>query len=222
MKLARFVSAALFSSGLIGLTATAAQAGIVNGSFELGSYTGASFDTLGSGSTAITGWTVGGDSIDWIGSYWQPGAGSRSIDLSGNNLGSISQQFATVVGQTYLVQFLLAGNPDNGPTVKTLGAGVTVTVPFSFDITGHDKSNMGWTEESFEFTATSVLSTLSFTSTACCSSNPDYPKAFGGALDDVSVTAIPEPSTWAMMILGFFGLGFMAYRRKSNTDLRLA
>jgi hypothetical protein len=28
------------------------------------------------------------------------------------------------------------------------------------------------------------------------------------------VDAVPEPSTWAMMILGFFGVGFMAYRRK--------
>jgi hypothetical protein len=35
-------------------------------------------------------------------------------------------------------------------------------------------------------------------------------------------TGIPEPSTWAMMILGFFGVGFMAYRRKSRTSLRLA
>ena len=30
------------------------------------------------------------------------------------------------------------------------------------------------------------------------------------------VAAVPEPSTWAMMILGFFGVGFMAYRRKQN------
>jgi PEP-CTERM motif len=30
------------------------------------------------------------------------------------------------------------------------------------------------------------------------------------------VAAVPEPSTWAMMILGFCGLGFMAYRRKPN------
>jgi hypothetical protein len=29
-------------------------------------------------------------------------------------------------------------------------------------------------------------------------------------------SAVPEPSTWAMMILGFCGLGFMAYRRKQN------
>ena len=27
--------------------------------------------------------------------------------------------------------------------------------------------------------------------------------------------AVPEPSTWAMMLLGFAGLGFMAYRRRN-------
>lgn len=34
-------------------------------------------------------------------------------------------------------------------------------------------------------------------------------------------SAVPEPSTWAMMVLGFAGVGFMAYRRTSGT-LRLA
>jgi probable HAF family extracellular repeat protein len=32
-------------------------------------------------------------------------------------------------------------------------------------------------------------------------------------------SSVPEPSTWAMMILGFLGLGFMAYRKKSNLRL---
>ena len=27
---------------------------------------------------------------------------------------------------------------------------------------------------------------------------------------------VPEPSTWALMIFGFCGLGFMAYRRKRS------
>jgi PEP-CTERM motif len=34
-----------------------------------------------------------------------------------------------------------------------------------------------------------------------------------------AVTAVPEPSTWAMMILGFVGVGFMAYRRKSKPNV---
>jgi len=34
--------------------------------------------------------------------------------------------------------------------------------------------------------------------------------------------AVPEPSTWAMMILGFAGVGFMAYRRRNQAALRIA
>jgi len=33
------------------------------------------------------------------------------------------------------------------------------------------------------------------------------------------VGAVPEPSTWAMMALGFAGLGFMAYRRRKQLAL---
>jgi hypothetical protein len=35
-------------------------------------------------------------------------------------------------------------------------------------------------------------------------------------------SAVPEPSTWAMMLLGFAGIGFMAYRRKSQPALMAA
>ena len=34
-------------------------------------------------------------------------------------------------------------------------------------------------------------------------------------------TAIPEASTWAMMILGFLGIGFMAYRQKGQGSFRI-
>jgi hypothetical protein len=34
--------------------------------------------------------------------------------------------------------------------------------------------------------------------------------------------AVPEPSTWAMMILGFAGVSFMAYRRSRKEGLALA
>jgi hypothetical protein len=36
------------------------------------------------------------------------------------------------------------------------------------------------------------------------------------------VAAIPEAATWAMIILGFMGVGFMAYRRKGQPNFRLA
>jgi hypothetical protein len=31
----------------------------------------------------------------------------------------------------------------------------------------------------------------------------------------INVSAVPEPSTWAMMIFGFFAIAFMAYRKKA-------
>ena len=38
----------------------------------------------------------------------------------------------------------------------------------------------------------------------------------------IQVGAVPEPSTWAMMLLGFVGLGFVAYRRNSKPALMAA
>jgi hypothetical protein len=42
--------------------------------------------------------------------------------------------------------------------------------------------------------------------------------------DNLTVAAVPEASTWAMMILGFLGLGFLGYRRsaKSGSAFRMA
>lgn len=45
------------------------------------------------------------------------------------------------------------------------------------------------------------------------------PQGFYG-LDDFTyhaVSGVPEPATWAMMVLGFAGLGFLAYRRRNQS-----
>jgi PEP-CTERM motif len=43
----------------------------------------------------------------------------------------------------------------------------------------------------------------------------------GGGLQNtglnLSISAVPEPSTWAMMILGFAGIGFTAYRKRNRS-----
>jgi PEP-CTERM motif len=44
---------------------------------------------------------------------------------------------------------------------------------------------------------------------------------FTGTMTPIT-TAVPEPSTWAMMLLGFAGIGFVAYRRKSKPALTAA
>jgi hypothetical protein len=46
--------------------------------------------------------------------------------------------------------------------------------------------------------------------------SPGFVDSITIATDLTSTSAVPEPSTWAMMLLGFAGIGFMAYRRKQN------
>jgi hypothetical protein len=42
------------------------------------------------------------------------------------------------------------------------------------------------------------------------------------SVNEPVTSAVPEPSTWAMMLLGFAGVGFIAYRRKSKPALMAA
>ena len=78
------------------------------------------YQTIGAGDgTTITDWTVGGSSIDWIHGYWEGSSGSladKSVDLSGNGHGSISQLISDLVsGQWYKLTFDTALNPDEMP-----------------------------------------------------------------------------------------------------------
>jgi hypothetical protein len=47
-------------------------------------------------------------------------------------------------------------------------------------------------------------------------SDPLYTIALSDGFGNGIAGGVPEPSTWAMMLLGFSGVGFMAYRRKSG------
>ena len=80
---------------------------------------------------------------------------------------------------------------------------------FSFHVGGgNTKQNMGWTQHSYTFKAFDPTATLAF--------NSQTHTPYGPALDNVSISAVPEPATWAMMIMGFGGVGaaVRASRRK--------
>jgi len=51
---------------------------------------------------------------------------------------------------------------------------------------------------------------------------PNGTFSFSAGVVNGVVNAVPEPSTWVMLILGFAGIGFMAHRRKSMSALMTA
>ncbi len=205
----------LLAAAALTLPATAQAAAFMNGSFESGTITDP-FVQLNTGSTAIDGWTVGGDSIDYIGNYWQPAAGSRSLDLSGSNAGSISQTFDTAIGQAYLVSFAFAGNPVAGPMGKDMTVQATGNIKNFYNFQNSEATaldNMRWERQIYSFVAKGTSTTLTFASLTS--------GGYGPALDDVAVSGVPEPATWAMMI---GGMGFVggALRRRSRTAPAIA
>jgi hypothetical protein len=155
-------------------------------------------------------------SVDLIGQggafNFIPGHGSY-VDLdgttgSGNNpAGQLTSALSFGAG-TYTLTFDLAGNQRGAASQTTqvnLGADLVSTILLA--------SGDGFSTYSFTFTTAG--GNLRFTELGPSDQQ-------GNLLDNVVLTAVPEPATWAMMILGFMGVGFMAYRRKSHSGLRIA
>jgi choice-of-anchor C domain-containing protein len=182
-----------------------------------------SFCTYSSGNALdIPGWlvidggspTVPGGSVDLITGYWQdPPGGGNSVDLDGLSFGGLSTSFATVIGQEYSVSFYLSGNPDGAPATKDLGVDVAaLSLTFSYPVTG-TQASMNWVQQTFNFIATSALTTLSFVSLDSPSTSPGF---YGPAIGDVAVVATPEPGALALLAVAALALlGFGARHRRA-------
>jgi choice-of-anchor C domain-containing protein len=200
----------------LAVSATLASATLlVNGSFELGGFTGCSngaFCRVAAGNTAISGWQVGGVAVDWHNNVdlKQPHTGSLVVDLhldgGAGQQGTLAQSFATAIGQSYLLTFYLAG-PGTGllnprqVIVSVAGVQQTFSTPAS------SNTNMQWGLHTLLFNATSTTTTLTFSSPA------NGAGFWGPVLDSVSVDAVPEPSTFLLAGAGLVGFAWHRRRR---------
>jgi hypothetical protein len=131
--------------------------------------------------------------------------GSKSLFLDGDNSGpdSLTQTLATTPGQLYMISFW--ANADVPNTFSVTFGGATVTgAPTSIAQNGFPGLDPLSNSSLFHlYTATAVAtsssSNLTFTTTAF----PTLTSGVSVELDDVSVTAVPEPST---LTLGGLGL----------------
>jgi hypothetical protein len=151
------------------------------------------------------GWTVTGGTVDIIGTGFfdfLPGNG-KYLDMDGSTgqAGTISRSLNLVAGTPYLLSFDLAGNHRNANQEQ-------VNVAFGSALGSYSLGQFaGFTSYSLAFTpATTGAVTLSFAGVGRDN--------VGMLLDNVSVTAVPEPQTYALLALGLLAVGVAVRRRQ--------
>lgn len=183
----------------IGLGASAQAANlIVNGGFETGDFTG---------------WTVvenntGVETTGYDGLYPHSGTYFAALGNVGC-CGTISQTVSDTAGEALTLTYFHMSDGGTPNYFETDWDGVAIAG--SIINNAPDQRGSGYVEYQFDVTGTGS-DTLQFVER----NDPSY-----DALDDVSLTgAIPEPASWAMMMLGLFGAGaILRSRRRQGTAL---
>ena len=179
-----------------------------------------------------TGDTTGASGVYGGLSFWGTNNGGLNVlsasSPSGGNFVGADGAFGTApieqiidgltIGKTYSVGFDYAYAQQagfDGDTIQHWSvsfAGQTQTLA-DYSLANHSFS--GWAHASFDFIANNATETLSF---LAYGNLPVPPFAL---LDGVTFTpdvapGVPEPATWAMLLVGFGGIGTLARRRRST------
>ena len=132
--------------------------------------------------------------------------GNKFVELDSRSNSSMFYTFG--VDGTFELSFLYSPRPGVGAASNGITLflnGVKMDPPG--EITGAGGYTTNWTSHNVSFQAKEG-DILSFAATGTSDS-------LGGYLDNITISAVPEPATWAMMIAGF-GLAGAAIRRRRN------
>lgn len=121
--------------------------------------------------------------------------------FQGPGTGSISQDLATAVGVEYIVEFSIAGAFGAQHSIIVDAGGINSLT--------QNATNGEWTTHSFNFVATGTTTTLTLSDNLGAGSTTDSDLL----VDNISVTAVPEPGSMALLGLG--GL-LLARRRRAK------
>jgi hypothetical protein len=219
MKRAHFIIAACLLA-----SATPAGANLVrNGGFEEGTFGDGSVRVISPGDSALTGWTINDNPLAWYTNGYEPNPlnpvriapnrGNFAVNLGDGSVreASLRQTFAVLPFVEQRVSFWVGNYSGNGGPVSigvTIQDGTSNTILLSETATAPATDlDSTWQEFTYSYTsriADGASNTISFSEIGG--------DAYAG-LDDVTVVAIPEPSTWALALFGFAGLGLLGMIR---------
>jgi hypothetical protein len=192
-------------SSLFSAAALAATPTIDNGSFET--------TTVGSGywyGNAASGWSfLDGAGVTANGTAWNGAASDGAYFAFLQNTASITQTFTSTVAASYTFDFDLALRAG-------YAAGQVVAVSLDGVELGQYTASLGWSSTTVSaYNIGAGSHTLSF---AGITTNAGDTSAF---LDNVamSVSAVPEADTYAMLLAGLGVVGFVARRRKAASPV---
>lgn len=213
-----FLVAAAVLAASVGSTAANAQL-VQNGGFENPVITDSCCNTAPPAAN-LPDWTVTPDVNVVNGTFMSTNAvhpnlafeGNQYLDLVGQSgNGSISQILATAAGVDYNLSFEYSHNLFAGLTSASAQVFINGVLAGTVTHTGGSTSDLAWQLFHTSFIATGPT-TLSFVNTAGAQNE-------GVFLDAVTVAAVPEPATWAMMLMGFGAIGISLRRRPPNLRL---
>jgi hypothetical protein len=203
MRLLSILGACALSAAALSATGANAANLIVNGSFETGDFTGWVADPVSYGMYLVTSPVEDGTYAAQIAGY----SLQNYPQLGGPD--TVTQTVGTTNGVDYTLSFWIY-QQDTGPVtfLDVTWDGTTV-----FSNTWLDTGNIPYQNYTAQVvgTGSDVLQFIS-------ANDPGFTY-----LDNVSLTSgVPEPATWAMMMLGFAGLGFAGYRKANSARTALA
>ncbi len=125
------------------------------------------------------------------------------LEVNANRLGSVSQIVSGLTpGARYDFGWSMAGR--NGGGAQALDVAVDGVIVGQMASSGFT----GWLSSVQQFTATATTAKINF-----ASRNAGGNASYGNLVTNVSVGAVPEPASWAMMIAGFGLIGHAMRRR---------
>jgi hypothetical protein len=141
-------------------------------------------------------------------------------DAFGPTGDGIEQTVATLIGSLYTLSFGLSSENSAGTTILNVLFNGVLAQSYTQDVDGTGVFQKPFTTQTLSYLATSSSTTISFIQgvTTGSQGNND-PLIDGVSFQTADVTgSVPEPATWAMMLLGFAGIGH-AMRRRAKVSV---